>query len=168
MKFRMEVDGESYALELQRNGSDSEYSLEGGAGHARGNVSVAELRPGVFSVLLGQMSFTVYISEKGGALEVFAGTQRHLLSIVDARDRPVGGKKAAATGRVELRAQMPGKIIKLLVTAGTTVHAGQGVIVVEAMKMQNEMKSPRDGVVSGIRVQEGATVAAGETLMVVE
>jgi biotin carboxyl carrier protein len=63
---------------------------------------------------------------------------------------------------------MPGKVIKLLVEKGVNVQAGQGLIVVEAMKMQNEMKSPKDGMVSKINVAEGATVGAGQTLIVVE
>jgi biotin carboxyl carrier protein len=63
---------------------------------------------------------------------------------------------------------MPGKVIKLLVESGSTVRAGQGLIVVEAMKMQNEMKSPKDGRVSKIHVEEGATVGAGQALIVVE
>jgi biotin carboxyl carrier protein len=63
---------------------------------------------------------------------------------------------------------MPGKIIKVLVTPGSAVTAGQGLLVVEAMKMQNEMKSPKDGVVARIQGYEGATVVAGETLVVIE
>jgi pyruvate carboxylase subunit B len=63
---------------------------------------------------------------------------------------------------------MPGKVIKLLVGPGKSVKSGEGMIVVEAMKMQNEMKSPKDGVVSKILVAEGATVGPGETLIVVE
>ena len=73
-----------------------------------------------------------------------------------------------AHGPLELRAQMPGKVIKILVAQGAAVQSGQGLIVVEAMKMQNEMKSPKDGVVSKIHAAEGATVAAGEILIVVE
>jgi biotin carboxyl carrier protein len=63
---------------------------------------------------------------------------------------------------------MPGKVIKLLAEKGAAVQAGQGLIVVEAMKMQNEMRSPRDGVVAKINVAEGATVVAGQALIVVE
>jgi len=63
---------------------------------------------------------------------------------------------------------MPGKIIKLLVDVGASVEAGQGLIVVEAMKMQNEVKAPKTGVVTKILTAAGATVAAGETLIVVE
>ena len=167
MKLRIDVDGQVYELNLQRNASGSEYSVDGPA-QVHGQVSAVEVRPGVFSVLLGRQSFTAYISKKDAALEVWTGTQRHLISLADARDRAAGGKKKAASGPIELRAQMPGKIIKLLVAAGSRVEAGQGVIVVEAMKMQNEMKSPKGGVVSHIRVREGATVAAGETMMVIE
>lgn len=167
MKLRVDVDGESYSLDLERNGSGSAYCLQGKE-ESRGAASLVEIAPGVFSVLLGHQSFTVYIFENNGVLDVVAASQRHTVSIADARDRAAGNKQAAAAGPAEIRAQMPGKVIKLLVTAGATVHAGQGVIVVEAMKMQNEMKSPKAGVVARIRVQEGATVAAGEAMMVVE
>jgi biotin carboxyl carrier protein len=139
-----------------------------GAESRSGGASIAAVGRGAYSVLLNSKSFTVYVSENEGLLEVWAAGQRHWLSVADARDRAVDGKKEAATGRVEIRAQMPGKIIKLLASAGATVAAGQGVIVVEAMKMQNEMKSPKSGVVSHVRVKEGSTVAAGETMMVVE
>jgi biotin carboxyl carrier protein len=63
---------------------------------------------------------------------------------------------------------MPGKVIKLLVEQGARVESGQGVIIVEAMKMQNEMKAMKTGVVQKIHTDEGATVAAGEVLMIIE
>lgn len=167
MKLRIDIDAESYTLALGRSAAGTEYLLAG-AETTSGTASVLELNPGVYSVLLGGKSFTVYLAENGRGLEVWTATQRHFIAIADARDRVAAGGKSAATGRIEIRAQMPGKIIKLLVAPGANVAAGQGVIVVEAMKMQNEMKSPKDGVISHIRVQEGATVAAGETMLVVE
>ena len=63
---------------------------------------------------------------------------------------------------------MPGKIVRVLVEAGAQVEAGAGVVVVEAMKMQNEMKAPKAGTVVSIDVQEGATVNAGDVLAVIE
>ena len=63
---------------------------------------------------------------------------------------------------------MPGKIVRVLVSEGDAVEAGQGVIVVEAMKMQNEVRSPKAGVVVKVAVAEGATVFAGEVLAIVE
>jgi len=63
---------------------------------------------------------------------------------------------------------MPGKIVRILVAEGEEVRHGQGIIVVEAMKMQNEMKSPKDGVVKSIKVEDGVNVQAGELLVVIE
>jgi biotin carboxyl carrier protein len=63
---------------------------------------------------------------------------------------------------------MPGKVIRVLVNKGDAVEAGQGLVVVEAMKMQNEMKAARPGRVAEVRVQGGDTVGAGETLVVLE
>ena len=63
---------------------------------------------------------------------------------------------------------MPGKVVRIIAEAGAAVQKGDGIIVVEAMKMQNEMKSPKDGVVKEIRVSEGSTVNAGEVLVVIE
>lgn len=71
-------------------------------------------------------------------------------------------------GVAEIRASMPGKVVRVQVEAGAEVAKGAGVIVVEAMKMQNEMKSPREGVVVSINVKPGDTVNAGDVLAVVE
>lgn len=167
MKLAVELDGEPYTLELERNGSASNYVLRG-AIESSGTASIAELMPGVFSVLLGTRSFEVRIAPSADALEIWVGSKRHMVSLADERDRPNRTRKGGASGPVELRAQMPGKIIHLLVSLGAAVEAGQGLIVVEAMKMQNEMKSPKDGVVSKIHAIEGATVTAGEALLMVE
>lgn len=167
MKWRIEVDNESYWLDFAQHPNGSGYTLHG-AFDASGSASVAELMPGVFSVLLGSRSFNVSVVASGESFEIWTGAERHVISFADARDRPAKSKKSTAHGPRELRAQMPGKVIKLLVAQGAQVEAGQGLIVVEAMKMQNEMKSPKDGVVSKIHAAEGATVAAGEILIVVE
>ena len=167
MKLRIELDGKDYTLDLQQSGPRFEYRLDGVI-NTSGAADVLEIAPGLFSVLLGSHSFTVQIASKGEELELWVDNRRHTASIVDVRDRPGKGKKGSSAGRMEIRAQMPGKVIKLLAAPGEKVEAGTGVIVVEAMKMQNEMKSPKDGTVSKILVSEGATVGAGETLLVIE
>ena len=83
------------------------------------------------------------------------------------RSRQQSGAGAAA-GPKKLVSPMPGKLVRILAPAGTRVEAGEGVVVVEAMKMQNEIKSPKAGVVARITVAEGAAVKAGEVLAVVE
>ena len=63
---------------------------------------------------------------------------------------------------------MPGKVVRIMVEKGASIERGEGVLVVEAMKMQNELKSPKNGIVKNIRVEEGSTVAAGDVLAVIE
>lgn len=167
--YRIDVNGESCTLDLRQNGTHAgwEYSLQG-VTTLSGSASVVEIAPGTFSVLLRNRSFTVHLSRSGDGLEVSSGSETYFLSVLDPRDRLRGGKKAEASGVVNVRAHMPGKIIKLLVDAGQSVDAGQGLVVVEAMKMQNELKAPKGGLIKAINIDEGATVAAGESLVVIE
>lgn len=79
-----------------------------------------------------------------------------------------GAAGAAADGVAEIVTQMPGKVVRIIAKEGDEVVSGDGVIVVEAMKMQNEMKSPKDGAVKKILKQEGETVNAGDVLVVIE
>jgi len=167
LTFRVEIDGQEYSLDVERNGSHSEYRLLGLI-NTSGTASLAEVMPGVFSVLLENRNFTVHLVPNGDNVEVWTNGQRHMISIADTRDRSRKNKNLGPSGPMEVRAQMPGRVIKLLVQPGEAVEAGQGLIVVEAMKMQNEMKAPKRGSISKIRAVEGATVAAGEPLVVVE
>jgi biotin carboxyl carrier protein len=158
-------------LDLHLNGRSSRYSVQGLTSESgEGEASISEVMPGVFSILLASRSFTVNVAAHaaGNDLEVWVNGARHIVSVSDTRDRAGRGKGVTTTGPLEIRAQMPGKVVKLLVEIGTEVHAGQSLVVVEAMKMQNEMKSPKDGVVTKIISGEGATVSAGETLMIVQ
>jgi biotin carboxyl carrier protein len=167
VKFRVEVNGESLVLDLQPNGARTAYTLRGDAEQG-GYASIEEVMPGVFSVLLDDRSLQVNVSPHAQGLEVWVGLERYFISLADARDRAANDKPAEAEGPVEIRAQMPGKIIKLLADAGSAVTAGQGLIVVEAMKMQNEVKAPKDGTLTRMHVAEGVTVNAGDPLLVVE
>ncbi len=167
MKLRVTIDGEETLLDFERKAEERAYRITGAINQA-GTASLVEIVPGVFSIVLGRRSHTVYVIPRGDEWEVWAGGQQHVISAADVRDRSARLKKQSVAGPMELRAQMPGKVIKLLVEQGAQVQTGQSLIVVEAMKMQNEMKSPKDGVVAKIHATEGATVAAGERLIVVE
>jgi biotin carboxyl carrier protein len=161
LNLSIEIDGVTHLLELR----GAEYKFEDAAGSA----SIEQVMPGVFSILLAAKSFTVNVASAGEELEVVSsdGLPR-LISVSDSRDRRASADAASQKGPSVIRAQMPGKIIKLLVEVGANVEAGQGLIVVEAMKMQNEVKAPKSGLVTKIMATAGATVAAGETLLVVE
>jgi len=103
------------------------------------------------------------------ALEVVIRGRSYEVAIVDPKRLRSGQSSAAHhTGAAEIVSPMPGKIVRVLVEAGASVEAGAGIIVVEAMKMQNEMKAPKAGVVVSINAAEGATVNAGDVLAVIE
>jgi biotin carboxyl carrier protein len=76
--------------------------------------------------------------------------------------------RARDTGPTPIRSPMPGKVVKILVKVGDKVSAGQGVVVVEAMKMENELRAPRDGVVKQVTAEEGRAVESGQTLALLE
>ena len=97
-----------------------------------------------------------------------AGSTR--LTMVDAARRLArgAGKRREISGRVELKAAMPGRVISVLVSAGDEVAADQGVVVVEAMKMENEVKSPKAGKVVEVKVVAGQTVEKGGLMIVIE
>jgi biotin carboxyl carrier protein len=101
--------------------------------------------------------------------EVSTGGRSYSVTIVDPKRLRSGqNSDRHHHGVAEIRAPMPGKIVRVQLEAGATVEQGVGVVVVEAMKMQNEMKSPRAGVVVSINVKPGDTVNAGDVLAVIE
>lgn len=126
---------------------------------------VQQIAPGHYSVLLNGRSFRVAIDDEGNA---WVNGRTYRVETFDPRDRRADAAAGASAGRQQIASPMPGKIVRVLVRAGDEVEAGQGLVVVEAMKMQNEMVSPKTGRVAEVRAQEGATVRAGEILLVVE
>ena len=97
------------------------------------------------------------------------GGKSYEVLIVDPKRLRSGQSSAAHhAGAAEIVSPMPGKIVRVLVTAGASVEVGAGVIVVEAMKMQNEMKAPKAGSIVSINAKEGDTVNAGDVLAVIE
>ena len=124
-----------------------------------------EVEPGVFSVLVDGRSFEVRLPSGGPAGTASVQGRRYEVEIRDPRNTGRGSKSALGAGRQNIIAPMPGKVVRLLVQPGDTVEAGQGLAVVEAMKMQNEMKAPRPARVTEVRVHDGETVTAGQMVL---
>jgi biotin carboxyl carrier protein len=125
-------------------------------------------RPDVLSLRIGDKAYEVKRERVAGDLHLWVGSARFA---AEARDpRSLRGKTRAADdhGPKKLTAPMPGKIVRVLVSEGAAVDAGAGVLVVEAMKMQNEIKSPKKGTIQKILVGAGAAVNAGDVLAIVE
>jgi biotin carboxyl carrier protein len=105
----------------------------------------------------------------GSAVNVTIGANHYAVTLVDPkRLRSTLGAGAHGEGAARIVAPMPGKVVRVLVAAGQEVEVGHGIVVVEAMKMQNEMKAPKAGAVVSVNVEVGATVNAGDLLAVVE
>ena len=126
--------------------------------------SLVETEPGVYSAIVDGRSFEVRL--EGGV--AFAAGYRFEVQVDDPRRWKRSGDAGAAHGKASLVAPMPGKVVRVMVAAGDEVGAGQGIVVVEAMKMQNEIKSPRAGRVTSLRVRTGEGVNAGAVLATIE
>jgi len=149
-------------LAVAVNGVAGEIDLD----HAAAQIVEAE--PGVYSVLRDGRSYEARIEQGNGIIVVFIDGHRFEVEVRDPRRWSRKAGTRGFDGRVSVAAPMPGKIVRLLAAAGDSVEAGQGLLVVEAMKMQNEIKSPKTGRVASLSVAEGAAVAAGEVLATIE
>ncbi len=170
MKFSISIEGQDHTLEIVRDGASGRnvsFLLDGAAAHA----DVAEIMPDVYSLLIGGKSFTVRVAPAGGGPGEYAvevSGVHYNVSVRDLRRAARGRAKPAMEGKQSIAALMPGKVVRLLVTEGQAVESGQGVVVVEAMKMQNEIKCPKAGKIQKVVVREGQAVNAGEVLLTVE
>jgi biotin carboxyl carrier protein len=132
-------------------------------------VDAHQVQDSVWSVLYGTDSFEVDVQGRDEEYEVLIGGDCYKFSLMNEQRKALiraGGKGAA--GKALVTSPMPGKVVKLLVAEGEAVQTGQGVIVVEAMKMENELKSAITGKVKEIFVEEGEVVESGAKLLLVE
>lgn len=133
------------------------------------SVDVASVQTGVLSLLLNGKSYEVKQETVGTETNVVVGHERFSASVRDPRSfRSRRRAGASEQGVKKITAPMPGKVVRILSGVGAQVEAGQSVIVIEAMKMQNELKAPKNGVIKKINVTEGAAVEAGQSLAEVE
>lgn len=133
----------------------------------RVEADVARISPGKYSILIGGRSLEVTAEQTSGGFLVRANGHEFQVEVIDPRSwRRARGGGLELEGRQQLVAPMPGKIVRVLVAAGQQVETGQGLVVIEAMKMQNEVRSPKSGKVEKV-AQEGQTVNAGEVLAIV-
>lgn len=165
MKLDLTVNGIPEQIELLASPPECAFRL--GAGEER-RAAVESPEPGVYSVLLDGRSYEARIEENPNALIVVIEGFRFEIEVRDPRRMARRGGAPGRGGVETITAPMPGKVVRVLVAAGEAVEAGQGLLVVEAMKMQNEMKASRAGKVATLAAREGLTVAAGEILATIE
>jgi biotin carboxyl carrier protein len=164
MRYEVEIHGRQVTIELeQRNGR-----VQARVGPRDYDIEVVSPDEGVYNVLAGDRVYEARVwAPEPNSLNVTIGGHLFSTSIIDRKHRR-STIEHGIEGRQNLVAPMPGKVVRVLLGAGDEVTLGQGVVVVEAMKMQNEIKSPKTGRVIEVRVIEGATVNANQVLAVVE
>ncbi len=131
-------------------------------------MSIVKVERTVFSHLDGRRQRELRVDSDGDSFVVTLRGRQTTVTIVDPRAWSGTGAGKAASGIAKVATPMPGKVIRVLVALGDKVESGQGLVVVEAMKMQNELKSPIAGVIKQVQAVEGATVTANQVLAVVE
>ena len=165
LTVEVDVDGVTRRLAVERNGDRCVVHMDG----RTVEVEICEPMPGVLSLLMDGRSYrcvrTAFAEEEMMAV----GARVYRVAVSDPRS--LRGRRRSAgggNGPLQMKASMPGRVARVLVAAGDTVAAQQGVVVVEAMKMQNELKAARDGRIVEVRVAAGDKVAAGQVLAVLE
>ena len=165
MTYDVLIDGKSYRLELARKSVRWECKLDG----VEVAIDPVLLRRNVLSLLIGGKSYEVRREQTIAGETMSIGTKKYAAELRDPRSlRGHLAESGAAAGKKKIVAPMPGKIVRVLVQEQMEVQAGQGLVVVEAMKMQNELKSPKQGIVQKVMAVEGANVNAGDVLLIVE
>ncbi len=162
MKFDVRISDKIRVVELARDAGRWRISLDGQPVDA----DAVEIGPNIFSVLVNGQSHEIRITPApDGALTLQTGHYEVTAEVFD--HRAWSGRRHGAVeaeGRQQITAPMPGKVVRLLVKSGDKVEAGQGLLVIEAMKMQNEVRSPKSGTVERLLAKEGQPVNAGEIL----
>jgi biotin carboxyl carrier protein len=164
MLYDVTIDGKHYRLDLNR--ADGRWSCRLDGRDVELDTVLARLD--VLSVRVGNMAYEVKSERVANEWHLWVGGTRFAVEVRDPRSLRGRARAGDDQGPRKILASMPGKVVRLLVREGDQVETGAGLAVVEAMKMQNEIKSPKKGTVQKILVSEGAAVNAGDVLAIVE
>lgn len=159
--------GEPVVVGLRESGEGIyEVTIDGKTVH----VDAVKSGPTVYSMIEDGKQFEALVDEKGAhGFDVLLGGRIFHLEAIDERTKLLAGSAhAVASGPQLVEAEMPGKVAQISAAVGDTVSEGQGVLVIEAMKMENEIPAPIEGTIREISVSEGDTVEAGTALFTVD
>lgn len=166
MKFVATLHGRSQPVDV--TGEGGRYRLAIG-GEVR-DVDARLTAQGIYSLLIAGVSYVAEVTDREGACAVDVGDETYVIRVEEQTRYIIRTRGGAAGGRAHqtLTAPLPGKITHVAVRPGDTVAAGDTLLVIEAMKMENELRAGAPGTVAEVRVQAGQTVNAGDVLIVID
>ena len=164
MKIRVKAGEREYDIDVEREDGLFRVTVDG----VERSVDVHKLEADFYSILTDGRSYEVSVEREGNRYHVRHGATQRTVSLTDETRRGREDLRASGHGPVVVASVMPGKVARVLVSEGDTVAEGQGLVVVEAMKMENEIGAPRAGRVASVEVEPGRTVEAGTTLVVLD
>jgi biotin carboxyl carrier protein len=166
MILNIEIYGVLRKVELERQGDDRYLiSIDG----KQIEVESSFPRPGVLSLLVDGRVYRCILDEDSTDPAMYVGHERLPFRVDDPRSLAARRSKGLhAAGPITIKAPMPGRVVRLSRAEGDEVESQQGVVVIEAMKMQNELKAPKAGRVVKILVEVGDAVISGQQLAIIE
>lgn len=168
MRYTAKINDHTYTIEVTEGADRLELAVDG----QRVEADWEWLgRDRDMSLLLDGRSYDIKIEPNNGQLLIYYGGERFECSVQDERIaelRRLAGDTGLAGGPAEIKAPMPGLILKLFVEPGQEVTRGERLLIIEAMKMENELKAPRDGIVKTIHCQTQEAVEQGKVLLALE
>ncbi len=165
MIYEATVDGQTVRAEVRAGPAEGRYTVRIDGRPLE--VDVRDAGPHTMSVIACGHAHEVFLEPRAGGYRVLLRGRVLDVGLVEAA-RGAGTARGAAGGPARVQAPMPGKLVRVLVRAGQDVGAGQGLVVMEAMKMENEIRAPRAGRVKEAPVQEGQAVETGALLVLLE
>ena len=168
MKYTVEIDKALVPVDVQRM-STGQYRLQIGESEAR--IVDAQVSGDLVHILSGPKSYSVVLGQRGQSHQAHVNGAISQLAVLDsrtARRRAQERAGGSATGAATVRSPMPGRIVSILVSEGERVSQGQGVIIVEAMKMENELRAEISGTATKIHVKADDRVDGGAILISIE
>jgi biotin carboxyl carrier protein len=164
MIYEITIGEKTHRVELFRPGPGWRCKLDG----KELPIDVISPQPGLLSILVDGKSYEVRQESSAGESIIAVGHERFTAIVRDPRSYRSRRSPDGGQGVRKICAPMPGKVVRVLAPAGAEVETGQAVLVIEAMKMQNELKAPKRGRITKLNVGEGAAVEAGQILAEVE
>lgn len=163
MKYVTTINDKKFEVEIQNDGTVLVN------GEVR-QVDFLPLGPSLYSLLMETLSYEVVIEERDNVVEVLLRGRMFTGKVLDERSQLMAARRGGIipdSGEISIKAPMPGLIVLVPVAEGQQVTAGQTVVILESMKMQNELKTPRDGTVQRVSVEAGQRVEQNKVLVTI-